>query len=64
MAKQRNALRAGIFIVVSIALTIFVILAIAGTGRFTRKYAIYEVIFRAERRHRRFAPGDDVASGA
>ena len=45
MAKQRNAVRAGIFMLVSLALILFVIVAISGAGRFTQVFTIYSVAF-------------------
>jgi len=63
MAKQRNALRAGIFMVVSLGLTIFVILTIAGTERFLQKYHHYLVVFPLQSNVCGLRAGDDVRIG-
>jgi ABC-type transporter Mla subunit MlaD len=45
MAKQRNALRAGIFMIVSLALILVVIVAITGASKFTESFTTYSVAF-------------------
>jgi phospholipid/cholesterol/gamma-HCH transport system substrate-binding protein len=45
VAKQRNALRAGIFMVVSLALIMVVIVAITGASKFTESFNTYSVAF-------------------
>jgi ABC-type transporter Mla subunit MlaD len=45
MPKQRNALRAGIFMLISLALILIVIIAITGASKFTESYNTYHVAF-------------------
>src|SRR5580658_4919979 len=63
MAKPRNALRAGVFMVVSIALIIFVIIAITGAGRFTESFKTYAIAFDMRDDVGGLRTGDDVRIG-
>lgn len=45
MAKQRNALCAGIFMIVSLGLILVVIIAITGASKFTESFSTYSVEF-------------------
>jgi phospholipid/cholesterol/gamma-HCH transport system substrate-binding protein len=63
MAKQRNALRAGIFMFVSLGLIIFVIIAISGAARFTESFKTYPVAFSLTDDIGGLRPGDDVRIG-
>ena len=49
--KQRNAFRAGVFMIISIALVVAVVIAISGTSRFTQHFNNFVV---------RFSLGDDI----
>jgi len=63
MAKQRNALRAGVVILISIAAAIAIILAIAGIDRFTTKFAQRHVIFSLADDIGGLRQGDEVRLG-
>jgi ABC-type transporter Mla subunit MlaD len=63
MAKQRNAVRAGIFMLVSVALVLFVIIAISGASRFTQSFVTYPVAFTLKDNVGGLQPGDDVRIG-
>lgn len=63
MAKQRNALRAGIFMLVSLALIIFVIISISGAAKFTESFNTYPVAFSLGDDIGGLRPGDDVRVG-
>ena len=63
MPKQRNALRAGIFMVVSLGLIIFIIIAISGSARFTQSFKTYPVAFALADDIGGLRPGDDVRVG-
>jgi len=63
MAKQRNALRAGIFMIVSVGLIVFVVIAINGAARFTQAFATYPVAFSLQDDVGGLRPGDDVRIG-
>jgi phospholipid/cholesterol/gamma-HCH transport system substrate-binding protein len=63
MAKERNALRAGIFMIVSLGLIVFVVVAISGAGRFTQSFATYPVAFSLQDDVGGLRPGDDVRIG-
>jgi phospholipid/cholesterol/gamma-HCH transport system substrate-binding protein len=63
VAKQRNALRAGIFMIISLGLIIFVIIAISGSGRFTEVFKTYPVSFAISDDIGGLRPGDDVRIG-
>jgi len=63
VAKQRNALRAGIFMIISLGLIIFVIIAISGSGRFTETFKTYHVAFAISDDIGGLRPGDDVRIG-
>ncbi len=63
MVKQRNALRAGIFMLVSLALIVFVIVAISGAAKFTQSFKTYPVAFSMQDDIGGLRPGDDVRIG-
>src|ERR1700722_4991966 len=63
MAKQRNSLRAGIFMLVSLALILFVIIAISGAAKFTQSFKTYPVAFSLQDDIGGLRPGDDVRIG-
>ena len=63
MAKQRNALRAGIFMLFSLALIIFIIIAISGAAKFTESFTTYPVAFALSDDIGGLRPGDDVRVG-
>jgi phospholipid/cholesterol/gamma-HCH transport system substrate-binding protein len=63
MAKQRNALRAGVFMVVSLALIIFVIVTISGAGKFTQSFTTYPIAFDLKADVGGLRAGDDVRIG-
>jgi ABC-type transporter Mla subunit MlaD len=63
MTKQRNALRAGVFMVLSVAMIIFVIIAISGSGRFTQSFKTYAVAFSLSDDIGGLRAGDDVRIG-
>jgi phospholipid/cholesterol/gamma-HCH transport system substrate-binding protein len=63
MEKQRNALRAGLFMVISLALVVFVIIAISGAGRFTQSFTTYPVVFSIADDIGGLQAGDDVRLG-
>jgi ABC-type transporter Mla subunit MlaD len=63
MAKQRNAVRAGIFMIVSVALVIMVIIAISGAGRFTQSFKAYPIAFSLTDDVGGLRVGDDVRLG-
>ncbi|MGD0541319.1 MAG: MlaD family protein [Tepidisphaeraceae bacterium] len=63
MVKQRNALRAGIFMLVSLALIVFVIVAISGAAKFTQAFKTYTVAFSLQDDIGGLRPGDDVRIG-
>jgi ABC-type transporter Mla subunit MlaD len=63
MAKQRNALRAGVFMVLSVMMMIFVIIAISGSGRFTQSFNTYAVVFKLSDDIGGLRVGDDVRVG-
>lgn len=63
MAKQRNALRAGVFMVLSVIMMIVVIIAISGSGRFTQSFKTYAVAFRLTDDIGGLRVGDDVRIG-
>jgi ABC-type transporter Mla subunit MlaD len=61
--KQRNALRAGIFIVLSIIAAIAITLGIAGSGRITQHYTSRSVAFNLKDDIGGLRKGDDVRIG-
>ncbi|MGD0390635.1 MAG: MlaD family protein, partial [Tepidisphaeraceae bacterium] len=63
MAKQRNALRAGIFMIVSLGLIVFVVIAISGAAKFTQAFTTYPVAFSLRDDVGGLRPGDDVRIG-
>jgi phospholipid/cholesterol/gamma-HCH transport system substrate-binding protein len=63
MTKDRNALRAGIFMIVSVVLVIFVVIAISGAGRFTQRFNTYLVAFTLQDDIGGLRVGDDVRVG-
>ncbi len=63
MAKQRNALRAGIFMLVSLVLIVFVIVAISGAAKFTQAFKTYPVAFSLQDDIGGLRAGDDVRIG-
>jgi phospholipid/cholesterol/gamma-HCH transport system substrate-binding protein len=63
VAKQRNALRAGIFMLISLALIIFIIIAISGSAKFTESFTTYPVAFALNDDIGGLRPGDDVRVG-
>jgi phospholipid/cholesterol/gamma-HCH transport system substrate-binding protein len=63
MAKQRNALRAGIFMILSLGLIVFVIVAISGAAKFTQSFRTYPVAFSLQDDLGGLRPGDDVRIG-
>jgi ABC-type transporter Mla subunit MlaD len=63
VAKQRNALRAGIFMVVSLALILIVIVAITGSSKFTESFNTYCVSFNISDDIGGLRVADDVRIG-
>jgi phospholipid/cholesterol/gamma-HCH transport system substrate-binding protein len=63
MGNKRDALRAGIFMLVSLALILFVIVAISGMGRFTQSFNIYRIKFSLGDDIGGLRAGDDVRLG-
>jgi ABC-type transporter Mla subunit MlaD len=63
MTKQRNALRAGIFILASIAGVIAIIIGIAGLENFTSRWNTHTVRFKLSDDIGGLAPGDPVRLG-
>jgi ABC-type transporter Mla subunit MlaD len=63
VAKQRNALRAGIFMLVSLGLIIYIIIAISGAAKFTESFTTYPVAFALTDDIGGLRPGDDVRVG-
>ncbi len=63
MASQRNALRTGIFMIISVAMVIFVIISISGAGRFTQSFNTYSVGFTLQDDIGGLRVGDDVRIG-
>jgi ABC-type transporter Mla subunit MlaD len=63
MTKERNALRAGLFIVVSTVLIVVVIVAIKGAGRFTEGRSTRTVSFKLSDDLGGLRIGDDVRVG-
>src|SRR4051794_31910614 len=63
MAKERNAFKAGLFIVVSIVLIIAVIVAIKGLGRFIEPNQIRSATFTLADDVSGLRIGDDVRVG-
>jgi phospholipid/cholesterol/gamma-HCH transport system substrate-binding protein len=63
MPRQRNAVRAGIFMLVSLALIVYVIIAISGAARFTQSFKTYPVAFSLQDDLGGLRPGDDVRIG-
>ena len=63
MTKNRNALRAGIFMIVSVVMVIFVVIAISGAGRFTQRFNTYQVAFTLQDDIGGLRAGDDVRVG-
>jgi len=61
--NQRNALRAGIFMLTSLGLIIFVIIAISGAAKFTQSFSTYPVAFALQDDIGGLRPGDDVRIG-
>lgn len=63
MAKPRNALRAGVFMMVSVALIIFVIITISGAAKFTQSFTTYGISFDLKDDVGGLRQGDDVRIG-
>lgn len=63
MSQQRNALKAGIFILVSIALIFVVVVAIQGIGGFLESMQVRAVTFTLKDDVGGLRPGDDVRIG-
>ncbi|HTW95550.1 MAG TPA: MlaD family protein [Tepidisphaeraceae bacterium] len=63
MAKQRNALTAGIFMLVSIAAAVYVIIAIAGTSSLFSHFRHYSAEFTLQDDIGGLRKGDDVRIG-
>src|SRR3954454_2459477 len=63
MANERNAFKAGLFIVVSIVLIIAVIVAIKGLGRFIEPNQVREATFTLADDVSGLRVGDDVRVG-
>jgi phospholipid/cholesterol/gamma-HCH transport system substrate-binding protein len=63
MAKERNALRAGVFMVVSLALIVFVIITISGAGKFTESFTTYPIAFDLKDDVGGLRVGDEVRIG-
>jgi ABC-type transporter Mla subunit MlaD len=63
MAKNRNALGAGIFMVLTVAAGIAIVIGIAGSGSLTQKYSTYEIGFSLQDNLGGLARGDDVRLG-
>jgi phospholipid/cholesterol/gamma-HCH transport system substrate-binding protein len=63
MEKKRNAVRAGIFMLVSVVMVIFVIIAISGAAKFTQRFSTYGVLFSLQDDIGGLRPGDDVRIG-
>src|SRR5580700_9484369 len=63
MASQRNAVRAGIFMLASVVAAVMFIIAIAGTSTFFTTYRHYPVIFALQDDVGGLRRGDDVRLG-
>jgi ABC-type transporter Mla subunit MlaD len=63
MAKNRDALRAGIFMVLSLAGTIAIVIGIAGSAQFTTRYALHLIGFSLADNVGGLRKGDDVRLG-
>lgn len=63
MSKERNSLKAGLFIVISIALIIAVIIGIKGAGRFLEPQQTCQVTFKLTDDVGGLREGDDVRVG-
>src|SRR5262249_26891415 len=63
MPNERNALKAGIFIIVSIALIIGIIIGIKGVGRFLEPMQHQSITFKLTDDIGGLSPGDDVRVG-
>ena len=63
MNKERNALKAGLFIVVATALIVFVIVSIKGSGQFAEGRVTRTVAFRLSDDIGGLRVGDDVRVG-
>ncbi len=63
MAKERNSLKAGLFIIASIALTIAIIVGIKGVGRFLEPMQQAYVTFKLTDDIGGLSPGDEVRVG-
>src|ERR1022692_398571 len=63
MAKQRNALRAGIFMIISLGLIVFLVIAISGAAKFTESFTTYSVRFMLSDDIGGLRNGDDVRIG-
>jgi phospholipid/cholesterol/gamma-HCH transport system substrate-binding protein len=63
MAKQRNALRAGIFMLVSLALILVIIVAITGASKFTESFNSYPIAFNISDDIGGLRVSDDVRIG-
>ena len=63
MAKNRNALGAGIFMVISLAGAIAIVIGIAGSGQFTQHFATHMVSFKLQDNLGGLRKGDDVRLG-
>jgi|GEM_PF-675214 len=63
MAKERNALKAGLFIVISVALIFAIVVAIAGSGRLFAPVQVRTVTFSLKDDVGGLRPGDDVRIG-
>src|SRR5437667_7593132 len=61
--KQRNALKAGLFMIISIALILFVVVSIKGVGRLTDPTDIRTVRFKLTDNIGGLRVGDDVRVG-
>jgi phospholipid/cholesterol/gamma-HCH transport system substrate-binding protein len=61
--KQRNAFRAGVFMLISIALVVAVVIAISGTSRFTQHFNTFFVRFSLADDIGGLQVGDDVRIG-
>jgi len=63
MAKERNNLKAGIFIIITICLGIGVVVGIKGVGRFLEPMQFANVSFKLSDDVGGLAPGDEVRIG-
>ena len=63
MKQQRNAIRAGLFMLASIAMVIAIIIGIAGAERFTQTWADRQAVFSLDDDIGGLAVGDDVRIG-